>query len=162
MASTTAQNYEQSGGGTPHQVRGLHQVVIGDAVATRTLAAKESGALCLMDSAAGVVYTLPPPVLGMTFSFLTTVTDTSNSHKIITNAAGVFLLGEVGVAVTGAGDVDYFAFNGTTHIACLSNGTTSGGAIGGLVTVTAISATQWLITGTLVGSGTQVTPASTT
>lgn len=163
MASTTNQNYEQVSYAGPglsmHRAR-VNQV-IGDAVATRTLAAKESGAIALFDAAAGVVYTLPPPVLGMEFEFMTTVSCTSNSHKVITDGAATFILGEVlmytTATVAGAG----FAFNGSSHVACTSNGTTTGGLIGSRIRFTGMSSTVWLITGTMVGSGTIITPAAT-
>jgi hypothetical protein len=41
------------------------------------------------------------------------------------------------------------------------NGTTSGGIIGTWIRVKALSSTQWLINGLIVGSGTIVTPAAT-
>ena len=141
---------------------GMHREIISEGVATRTLTPGESGARFNFDLAAGVVYTLPAPVQGMQFEFYSTVTITSNSAKIITNAATVFLLGEVFTYTTATASGAGFAFNGTTHIACLMNGTTSGGIIGTKVIVTALSSTQWMIEGLIVGSGTIVTPASTT
>lgn len=161
MASTTSQNYEQVGYGVLSMQRGKCSQVVGDAVATRTLLADESGSLCLMDRAAGVVYTLPAPVIGMEFEFLTTVAVTSNSHKIITDGAATFLLGAVSTqtiaTVTPAG----FAFNGSTHVACTSNGSTTGGLVGSRIKVRALSSTQWFIEGMLIGSGTIATPAAT-
>lgn len=142
-------------------VRGQHKSVTASGAATRTLTQRESGGVFLMDAAAGIVYTLPAPSVGMNFKFFSTVTITSNSAKIITNAGTVFLLGEVftytTATVAGAG----FAFNGTTHVACTMNGTTSGGIIGTMINVTCLSATQWLIDGLIVGSGTIITPAAT-
>ncbi len=140
---------------------GRHTQVINEAVATRTLVAREAGATCCFDLAAGVVYTLPAPVPGMEFEFFSTVTITSNSAKIITNAATVFLLGEVFTYTTATASGAGFAFNGSTHVACTMNGTTSGGIIGTKIRVKALSATQWLIDGLIVGSGTIVTPAAT-
>jgi len=141
---------------------GVHREVIGEAVATRTLLASESGALCLLDRAAGVVYTLPAPVVGMQFEFLVTVAVTSNAHKVITNASTVFLLGgaimgDVTIATSG----DYFEADGTTHVALSANGSTTGGLLGERYMVTAISATQWVIHGVLHGAGTLATPFAT-
>lgn len=162
MGSTTAQNYEQlSYGGTASQWRGQHRAIIGDAVATRTLTAKESGALCLLDSAAGVIYTLPTPVIGMTFEFLVTVSVTSNAHKIITNLSTEFLLGAVTMVTIATASPAGFAANGTTIRALSANGTTTGGLIGETYRVTALSSTVWGITGVTVGSGTIVTPFAT-
>lgn len=163
MASSTLQDFEQLSYGAEslsiHRSKATQ--VIGDAAATRTLTKKESGATCLMDSASGVIYTLPAPTIGMEFEFITTVAVTSNSHKIVTNSSSVFLLGAVSIqtiaTVTPAG----FAFNGSTHVACTSNGTTTGGLVGSRIKVRALSATQWFIEGLLIGSGTIATPAAT-
>lgn len=141
---------------------GLHRQVIGDAAATRTLLPEESGALCLLDRAAGVVYTLPTPVAGMQFEFLVTVAVTSNAHKVITAAATQFLIGgaimgDVTIATSG----DYFEADGSTHVAISANGSTTGGLLGERYKVTAISATQWAIEGVLHGAGTLATPFAT-
>lgn len=140
---------------------GHFREVINEGVATRTLLPRESGARACFDLAAGVVYTLPAPVQGMQFEFYSTVTITSNSAKIITNAATVFLLGEVFTYTTATASGAGFAFNGSTHVACTMNGTTTGGIIGTRILVTALSATQWMIEGQIVGSGTIATPAAT-
>lgn len=164
MASTTAANYEQVSyyNSAMSQHRGWARDIIGDAVATRTLLAKESGALCLFDRAAGVVYTLPTPVIGMQFEFATTVTITSNAAKVITAAATQFILGDLNVILVGAATTLAAAGNGTTHIAISSNGTTTGGVIGDRYRLTAISTTQWLVDGYVSGSGSLATPFSTT
>lgn len=140
---------------------GLGVEVTASGGATRILTAADSGGIFLFDSAAGVVYTLPAPTVGTMFKFFSTVTITSNSAKIITNSASVFLLGEVFTYTTATASGAGFAFNGSTHVACTMNGTTSGGIIGTMVEVTAFSSTQWLINGLIVGSGTIITPAAT-
>lgn len=160
MGSTTAQNFEQvTYGGTASQHRGNHRAIIGDAVATRTLVPKESGALCLLDRAAGVVYTLPTPVIGMQFEFVATVSVTSNAYKIVTASTSTqFLLGEIAMISTATASPAGFAANGTNIAALSANGSTTGGLIGERYKVTAISATQWFIEGVCVGSGTLATP----
>jgi hypothetical protein len=140
---------------------GRNRQIIADAVSTRTLVAKESDALCLFDRAAGVVYTLPAPVIGMQFTFAVTVSRTSNAHKIITDAATTFLVGSMLLANTGATTGQGFAADGTTIRAVSSNGTTTGGLIGDRYTVTCISSTQWLVEGTMTQTGTAATPFAT-
>lgn len=142
-------------------VLGLHTDVTASGGATRTLIGGESGATQLFDRAAGVVYTLPAPIVGREFEFFATVSVTSNSYKIITNSASVFLLGNISGNTGTAGAGNSFAFNGTTHVACTMNGSTTGGLIGTWIRVKGISATQWAITGLMVGSGTLATPAAT-
>ena len=141
---------------------GLHREVINGVGATRTLLPSESGALCLLDRAAGVVYTLPTPIPGMQFEFLATVAVTSNAYKVITAAATQFLvggaiMGDVTIATSG----DYFEADGTTHVALSANGSTTGGLLGERYKVTAISSTQWAIEGVLHGAGTLATPFAT-
>lgn len=141
---------------------GQHREVLSGVGATRTLVAGESGALCLNDRAAGIVWTLPAPAVGMQFEFLATVAVTSNAYKVITNAATVFLVGSVimgDVTIATSGDV--FEANGTTHVAISEDGATKGGLLGDRFVVTAISATQWAIHGVLHGAGTLADPFAT-
>ncbi len=144
---------------------GAARQVISGVGATRSLLVKESGALCLFDRAAGVVYTLPTITadnIGMHFEFETIVTITSNSAKVITGVGTQFIVGGVLQYIAAAATTNGVAFNGTTHIAIVGNGTTTGGVIGDRFSLTAISLTQWAISGLQSGSGTLATSASTT
>jgi len=133
--------------------------------AAATLTAAQSGSLCLMNSATGILYTLPAPAVGLEFDFYSTVTTTSGSSKIITDAGTTFILGAVhaiAIATTPSSTAGPFAFsfNGTSHISALFAGTTTGGLIGTYVRLTCVTATQWAITGMMIGSGNLATPAS--
>lgn len=141
---------------------GGHRQVIDGVGATRTLLAEESGALCLFDRAAGNVYTLPAPAVGMWFEFSTTVAVTSNAAKVITNSSSVFLVGSVmagSLTVADSGDV--FQADGSTIVAISMDGATKGGLIGGSYKLTCITSTLWQIEGDLVGSGTVADPFAT-
>lgn len=142
---------------------GLHRQVIQNVGATRQLLAEESGSLCLLDRAAGVVYTLPTPVEGMKFEFLATVAVTSNAYKVITKTpASEFLIGGIIMGdVTVAQSGDYFEANGTSHVAISADGATKGGLLGERYELTAISATQWAINGVCHGAGTLADPFAT-
>ena len=141
---------------------GKHEAVNSGEGATRTLLADESGMTCLFDRAAGIVYTLPAPVVGMRFKFKTNVTITSNAAKVITNAATVFIVGGViAASATVADSGDFFTADGSTHVAISSNGSTTGGVIGDDYELVCISSTQWLISGLISGSGTLATPFAT-
>lgn len=160
--SSVAQNFEQlSYGGTASQWRGQHSQVIADGVATRTLVPKEAGALCMFDLAAGVVYTLPTPAVGMIFNFGTSITRTSNAHKIITNLSTEFLTGGLALLNNAAATGEAFSADGTTIRAVSSNGTTTGGIIGDAYTIIGISTTVWFVKGVLIQSGTAATPFAT-
>ena len=155
---------EQLGKNAPEGsvAHGLHQNVIQGVGATKTLTAEESGSLCLLDAATGVVYTLPSPVIGMRFEFLVSVDVTSNAHKVITNTGTVFLLGGVIMGdVTIAQSGDYFEADGSTHVAISAGGSTTGGLLGERYQVTCISTTQWVIEGVCHGAGTLATPFAT-
>jgi hypothetical protein len=134
----------------------------------QTLTAAQSGALCLFNTAAGYTYTLPAPIIGLTYEFLHTVTNTSVVAKVITDSASTFLLGEVFLGVdnttpaAGPGPKGY-ALNGTTHRAVNQGGadTTTGGVIGSRFRVTCVTSTQWAVEGFLIGAGTIATPVAT-
>jgi hypothetical protein len=163
MAIST--DLERLGYGSPSGciATGQHKQVISGVGATRTLLPEESGALCLFDRAAGVVYTLPTPVEGMKFEFATTVTVTSNAAKTVTGTpASQFILGTMFGYTTDATEIDGFSADGSTHVAISSNGSTTGGVIGDRYTLTAISATQWLVEGNIFcGTSTPATPFAT-
>lgn len=125
--------------------------------ATATLTAAQTGSAVLFDRAAGIVYTLPAPAVGMYFDFITTVSITSNAAEVDTDSGSTFILGQVINAVA-AGTNTIFYANGTSHVKISSNGTTSGGLKGGSFRMTAVSATVWEINGIVNGSGTIVTP----
>lgn len=149
-----------SGGTKP---LGALRQVIKEGVATRTLLAKESNSLCCYDRAAGVVYTLPAPAVGLQFDFMVTTAVTSNAHKVITDAGTTFLVGGVIMGdVTVAQSGDYFEADGTTIVALSAAGSTTGGLLGEQYRVTCINSTQWAIEGVCHGAGVLATPFSTT
>lgn len=153
------------GGADGALLTGVARQVISGVGATRTLLPGESGALCLFDRAAGVVYTLPAITardVGMEFEFLATVAVTTNSYKTITNAATVFLVGGITMgSLALAESADTFLANGTTHVAITEDGATKGGLVSGTYKVTALSTTQWGIRGLTVGAGTLADPFAT-
>lgn len=141
---------------------GSHRQIIQSVGATRTLLPGESGALCLFDRAAGVVYTLPTPKEGMQFEFATTVTVTSNAAKVITaTVASQFILGTLFGYTTDATEIDGFSADGSTHVAISSNGSTTGGVIGDRYTLT-YTGSVWLVEGNIFcGTATPATPFAT-
>lgn len=134
--------------------------------ATVQLTSAQSGSLFVFDSAAGIVYTLPTCVKGLTYSFLVTVTITSGAAEVATKTvASEFVVGGViATGLTGTPVAVPFSANGTSHVAVKMNGTTTGGVIGSYFTLTAISSTQWGVTGQSYSTSGQTlaTPFSTT
>jgi hypothetical protein len=131
-----------------------------DLTASTTLTGEQSGAVVLLDAAAGLTVTLPTPAIGLVYTFIVKTTVTSNAYKIITDAATTFLLGSVGVPIAAGTQALFFA-NGTSHRSVNMNGSTTGGLLGGIIAFTCIDATQWQVNGNLEGSGTVATPFAT-
>ncbi|HEX9059104.1 MAG TPA: hypothetical protein VF941_02900 [Clostridia bacterium] len=133
--------------------------VISGSGATVTLTAAQSGSTALFDRAAGIVYTLPAPVVGLYFDFIITTTITSNAAKVITDAGTTLLQGTLvgGVSTTATP----FYGNASTHISVSMNGTTTGGIFGTKFRLTCVSATLWDVQGLFQASGTIATPFAT-
>lgn len=144
--------------GTP-----VRRGIISGVGATRTLTQGETGALCLCDVVTGIVWTLPTAVAGLEFEFFVTVSATSSGvYKIITANASTFLVGAVTIGTIATASAGSFSANGTTIVSINADATTKGGLIGGRLKLNAISASQWTISGFLIGSGTIETGFATT
>ena len=144
-------------------IAGPRTVISGQGAGPIILTAAQSGALCLFDRAAGIIYTLPAPVVGLWFEFHTTVTITTNAAKVITNAGTVFLGGSyVEYDVDTSRATALRTGNGTTNIAISSNGSTTGGILGSRYRVDCVSATLWIVTGVMEATGAVATAFSDT
>ena len=158
MPAKTTVNYDPAAAlGVPTYVKAPVESGSG---ATVTLLASQSGSTFLFDRAAGITYTLPAPVVGLQYQFVVTTAVTSNADVIATDAATTFLQG-VAYACIAAGTGGSFLGNGTSHVKVSMNGTTTGGLVGSIIRVTCVTATQWNVEASLVGSGTLATPFST-
>lgn len=156
-------NLERIGYGGPDGsvATGLHREIV-TVTANTTLTKEQSGALVLLGVASGATLTLPAPQEGMYFDVGTTVTRTSNSYKIITDAATTFLVGAVmagDATIATSGDV--FEADGTTIVAVTMDGDTKGGFIGTTLRFACISSTKWYVDGLVIGTGTMATPFAT-
>lgn len=147
---------------------GIKPAVTASGGTARTLLAADSGSLNKFDSAAGITYTLPSPVVGLQYDFITTVLQTSSAHVVITSGAGIYLLGAI--AMFSGNDVTpsatlgpkMFLADGTSFVKYTSNGTTTGGGIGTWLRFICLSSTQWFVNGVVKSpSGTIATPFST-
>jgi hypothetical protein len=132
--------------------------IISGSGATVTLADWQSGATVLFDRAAGIVFTLPAPVVGLYYDFIVTVTRTSNAHTINTNAGTVFILGTLLMARVSDGSSLNVYGDGTAHVSIASNGTTTGGVLGSQFRLTCVSDTVWEVSGIMKTVGAQSTP----
>ena len=124
------------------------------------LTAAQSANFIIVDTAAGLDFTLPAIAaaqVGTFFEFHVTVSVTSNNFRV-TAASGDLLFGSIllsdDTAAYTAPQSIVLKPNGSSHLVVTMNGTTSGGKSGTVVRFTATSATQWCVNGTANGSGT--------
>ena len=129
---------------------------INGSAAGTTITAGQSGSTFLFDTAAGITYTLPAPVVGQSFKFIVTTSVTSSNHKVITSAGTVLLQGVITSATTTASVFE--SVIGSSNISVTMNGTTTGGLVGTQLEFTCLSATLFQVFGTNFTSGTTATP----
>ena len=156
----TLANYEVVGNpGMSNLAKGMCHIVNSGEGATRQLLQAESGAVCVFDRAAGIVYTLPAnPLVGTYFDFVVSVSVTSNAYSVDTGVATNYM----GGGLFGVTDVitasDWFVATAASTVSIDLDATTKCGLIGGAFRCTAISTTVWQVQGVVVGSGTPATP----
>lgn len=129
-----------------------------------TLTAADTGALLVFNAAAGFTYTLPTvatTVAGMWFDVEVQTTVTSVVARLAC-ATGAFLKGTILQGQPTTFTQTARTADGSTHLAWEGNGTTTGGIIGDVMRVTALSTTQWSISGTNSATGSTATPFKTT
>lgn len=132
--------------------------------ATATLNEKDSGALVLLDRAAGITITLPAGAKnGIWFEFAVSVTVTSNSYKVITGAATELLVGSILNCDTDSSDAVaiWKALVGSSYISVNFDGSTKGGLKGDRFRLTKLNSTTWQVEGVTNGTGTVATPFAT-
>ena len=135
------------------------QVISGQAGTTKVLKASDSGSLCLFDNAAGQIYTLPAPVVGLQFDFMVTVAGTSGSYSVDTDAATTFIGGGLGTfAQTVAEGGDSFAATISSTVSIDLDSDLTGRLVGTYFSLICLSSTTWGVGGTTHGEGTLATP----
>jgi hypothetical protein len=147
------------------KVRAKKNIISGSG-ATASLSEFDSGSQVLLDRAAGIVFTLPAAcAIGTNYTFVATVSVTTNAYKIITGAGTELLIGGyVSIDTDSSNATAVFTGNGTNHIA-LNMTAASSNALGGIqgttVTFTKLTATLWQVTGFVECGGTPATAFAT-
>jgi len=140
------------------QPGGFRTVKIG---AAAVLTAADCGALCVWSTAAGYLFTLPAPQVGLWFDFVVDTTITSVGAKVLTDAATTFIRGAFLQIPDTAAQIVAQVANGTTHRSWNGNGSTTGGINGDSFRLTCVTATQWEIQGIGLATGTEASPFAT-
>jgi hypothetical protein len=156
---------EQLGSNTPEgcEIPGLNEVAPTASGRTTNgevvLTAEQSGGTFLWDLAAGIDYVLPAPTAGMCFNFYATVSVTSNTHAISTDAATTFIGGSLSMGIAAADTNEMQVGDETSDVTIAMNGSTTGGLKGTYIEVLALSSTVWIARrSTVIGSGALATP----
>lgn len=140
-------------------------VLAGTAYASPTvLTATQSGAICLLNAAAGNVFTLPAATaanVGVRFKFIQTATVTSN-FAIIQGAttSDLFVAGSNAIQFKGTATptIALYSPNGSSNYQYKVNGTTTGGIIGDTIEVVCTGLNAWQVNIRQTASGTVATP----
>lgn len=134
--------------------------IVADAAAL-TLNASQSGSLVYVDTATAVAITLPTAAAGLRFRIAIGVTNTTGNH-VISCGSGDLFQGGLAHVTSGTGQVGYYAPDTTADNTITLNSGTTGGEIGTYIDVYAVDATNWFVTGIVLGAGnTPATPFST-
>ena len=162
---TITQEVESLGiGSTPGcRLRGVHREVLTPTTVDLipyVLTEDQSGTFVIFGNAEGGEYELPAAEAGLWFEFFATVSVTSTELYTVKCATGDFIAGVIvggNLSINSSGDP--FTADGSTHLGITQSGSTTGGLIGDNFVLTAINATQWVLTQSVsVGSGTNATP----
>lgn len=138
------------------------RLVSATAATLTVTAASHDGKIVVLNRAAGVTATLPAATgSGAIYRFSVGTTVTSNSDIVkVANATDV-MAGALVVTDQADGSTATFGTVAASDTITLNGGTT-GGLIGGLITIVDIASGKFSVTGTTVGNGTEATPFSAT
>ena len=132
--------------------------IVATNAATTTLTAGQSDSVQVLNVATGFVTTLPAAtalIAGTTYKFIVKTSVISSNYTIQGASSSDLFYGSVNLFSTG---VSPYAINcpanGSSHYKLVMAGTTTGGLVGTVVTVTCLGLNAWLIEGSLAGSGT--------
>ena len=159
LASRVDGNTITTLGGAPLNLGGRVESL----TANRTLTKEDNRTLFLCNKAASLTIALPAITsidAGTTFTFVVQ-TAVSGGDMTITAQTGDLLKGQVmNVDTDSTNALTFYSPNGSSHLITTLNGSTKGGVGWDVLTYTAISATEWLVTGTVFATGTPATPFS--
>ena len=95
---------------------------------------------------------------GVVFTIWVPTTISTSSLKISAPSTNLFVGSLISVDTDTSGAVVGFTANGSSNDFINLNGTTTGGVAGTCIQIVAIAANKYMVTGTLLGSGTVATP----
>lgn len=131
---------------------------------TKLLTANDSGAIVLLDTAAGSTVTLPAGstcAVGTNFTFVVTTLATSNNHIVKVANASDIMVGKILTVDTDTTDAaGWFATAAASDTITLNRSTTGSVRTGETITAVYVATNRWLIDGVVFVTGTPATPFS--
>lgn len=138
------------------------RLVSATAATLAVTAASHGGRIVVFNRAAGVTATLPAATgSGNVYRFTTGTAVTSNNNIIKVADNSDVMSGSLYVTDQAAGTGTEFSTT-TTSDTITMNGSTSGGLVGGILTLIDIAADRYAIHGNIIATGIEVTPFSAT
>jgi hypothetical protein len=138
------------------------RLVSASAATLAVTVADHSDRIVVLNRAAGVTATLPAATgSGAVFRFTTGTAVTSNNNIIKVADATDVMSGSLYVTDQAAGTGTEFSTT-TTSDTITMNGSTSGGLVGGILTLIDVATDRYAIHGNIIGTGVEVTPFSAT
>lgn len=137
--------------------------IISAGAATLAPTAAQSGSVIALAKADGITVTLPAcstTNIGIRYRFQVAISCTSVGYVINTTGTDVFLGGIYGTIANNSTAGDSLFAVSTANKTITLDATTKCGLIGGWVEVVCVSGTQWMVTGTTLGTGAIATPFS--
>lgn len=124
------------------------------------LAPAQSGSTVVLSRAAGADIVLPAASTGLSYTFYVETTLTSGSYTITAQDGDLLLGGVLSIDDTTPEAAVIFRPDGSNDFIITMNGSTTGGELGTAITLTALSASSWYVTGSIAANGILVTPFS--
>lgn len=138
------------------------RLVTATAATLAVTVAAHDGKIIVLNRAAGVTATLPAATgSGAIFRFTVGTAVTSNSDVIKVADGTDVLQGTLTVSDVADGSTATFGTVAASDTITLNGGTT-GGRLGGMITITDIATDLYAVTGVVVGNGIEATPFSAT
>jgi len=140
-------------------ITGQKKTIVSGSGATVTITAAQSGTTFLFDRLAGTTYTLPTAAAGLEFTFITSISNTSNSNSITGATSADLMIGSLlNVDTDSSNAVAVWRPNGSSNYQITGNATTTSFLKGSVIRLKGLGANLWSVEGVTQSSGVVATP----
>jgi hypothetical protein len=140
-------------------ISGQKKTIVDGSGATVTITASQSGSTFLFDRLAGITYTLPTAAEGLEFTFVTSISNTSNSNSIEGATSADLMIGSlVNIDTDSSNAVAAWRPNGSSNYKITGNATTTAFLKGSVIKLKGLGTNLWHVEGVTQSSGVVATP----